>query len=220
MLKLKIKFICLFLFAIPAFAGKEQCDTLSKEIERIQKIQNKHKAFGSTAGNIEKAYDKNLAQLVLLKGLKEIKDDYWRAKGNLKISSVDKGKVAELEKKLEEGIKTSSKLLAMDDLLEASGGKRKPLESNNSKEFLDKVEKDCKGKGSELCLDLKSKKPRYPSMARGFSTSFKIADGNLGKLKEDLREGLPTKDQITDELSLEREIKRDIRKIIFFISCS
>jgi hypothetical protein len=216
MVKFKIKFICLILFALPAFAGKQQCQTLSKEIGRIQTIQNKHKAFGTTVKDIQKSYDQNMAQLILLKGLKEIKDDYWRAKGNLKISSVDKDKVLELQKKLEEGIKTSSKLLAMDDLLEESGGKRKPLENEFSSEFLDKIKKGCKGKGSELCSDLK-KRERYPSMVRGFSTTFKIANGKnpkaLGKLKEDLREGLPSKEKIKDELSLEREISRDIKRL-------
>ncbi|RLA64432.1 MAG: hypothetical protein DRQ88_03705 [Epsilonproteobacteria bacterium] len=218
MIKNKINFICLLLIInSPTFSGEKQCSALTNEIQGIQKKQMKHKAFGTTVAKIEKSYDQNMAQLILLKGLKELKDDFWRAKGKMKISSVDKKKIKELEKKLEDGIKASGKLLAMNDLLKATKKNNNLLNSKNSNAFVKNLKRDCKKQKSELCNDLSSDNAHYASMVRGFSVTYQIAYNgekrHLETLQEELKEDLPTIDKIKDELAIEKEIKRDIKRL-------
>jgi len=215
MVKFKIKFICIILLISgSAFADKRQCAILSTEIQNIQKKQTKFKAYGETVGSLQKSYDENMAKLILLKGLKEIKDDFWRSKGNLKLAEAEKDKLQELEKKLEDGIKASSKLLAMTDLLEAMDGKKPDLGSKDSGHFLKRIKKGCKKRSGELCDDLKRENSRHASMVRGFSTSLKISGEISTKdLEKDFKEDLPTKEQITNELSVERDIQKDIKRL-------
>lgn len=214
MVKYKTTFIYIFiLLSFSAFAGKKQCNSLTGEIQRIQKQQSKHKAFGTSVSKMQKAYDKNMAQLILLKGLKEIKDDFWRAKGEIKISSRDREKVKELEGKLEEGIKASEKLLAMSDLLEVAKNNEDLLNSKDSNEFVKNLKRKCKKRENKLCTDINSENSRFNPMVRGFSTSIKISGSKIGKLNEDFKEGLPTEDKIKNEVDIEKEIGRDIKRL-------
>ena len=95
MAKYKINLIgLLLLFSFPLWGGKKQCASLKSEIKRIQKSQTSHKAFGSTVGELQKSYDENIAQFILLKGLKEMKDNFWRAKGKLQNTNPLSGELA------------------------------------------------------------------------------------------------------------------------------
>lgn len=209
----KLNFIILlFVLSSKAWADKAQCDRYLAKIKEIQQIQLNFSSPEGSVGSLQESYDKQMAQLVILKGIQELKDDYIRNRGSLKeILPAQNLKIDELGDELEKDIASSTKLLSLEDLMDEMDSDKKLKESKNSDEFINRLENDCKGKKSYLCEDFPSMEP----MARGLSVSTKLQkeDKPTSEYRAMLEEDLAPRNDRKNELELTRKAHTDLFKL-------
>lgn len=209
----KINFlILLFILCPKVWADKAQCDRYLGKIREIQKIQNDFSSPEGSVASLQESYDKQMAQLVILKGIKELKDDYIRNRGSLKkILPEQDIKIDELSDELEKDIASSSKLLSLEDLMDEMEADKKLRESENSDLFMDRLESDCKGKNTNLCEDLPSMEP----MARGMSVSMRLQNDSdsIPDYRNLLEEDLAPRKSRKNELEITKKAQGDVLKL-------
>lgn len=207
----KLNFIlCLFVFAPNSWAEKAQCERYLAKIKEIQKIQLDYSSPEGSVASLQESYDKQMAQLVILKGIQELKDDYIRNRGSLKeILPQQDIKIDLLSDELEKDIASSSKLLSLEDLMDEMESNSKLSDLNNSDEFISEIKNDCKDKKTYLCEDLESMGP----MARGLSVSMKLQDKPIPEYRYHLEEDLAPREDRKAELELTKKAQGDLSKL-------
>ncbi|MFI5391856.1 MAG: hypothetical protein ACHQYQ_10890, partial [Bacteriovoracales bacterium] len=203
-----ITFLVIF-FSFETWADKAQCDRYLAKIKDIQQIQNNFSSPDGTVGSLQENYDQQMAKLTILKGIRELKDDYIRNRGSLKAAIPDL-KVDELNYELEKDIESSTKLLSLEDLMDEMEADKKLKNAQTSDDFMKEIEKDCNGKNSTLCQEL----PTVEPMARGFSTSVKIQqDASIPEYRNFLQEDLAPRDDRKKDLDLKIKTQGDVQKL-------
>jgi CRISPR/Cas system-associated protein endoribonuclease Cas2 len=204
--------LILFFFSSEIWAEKAQCDRYLAKIKEIQKIQNDFSSPDGSVASLQETYDKQMAQLVILKGIQELKDDYIRNRGSLREILPEKNfKIDELSDELEKDIASSSKLLSLEDLMDEMEADKKLREAENSDQFINQLKNDCKGKNSNLCEDLDSMEP----MTRGMSVSMKLQNnsGSVGDYRNLLREDLAPRNDRKIELEITKKAQGDVSRL-------
>jgi hypothetical protein len=202
-------FLVIF-FSFETWADKAQCDRYLAKIKDIQQIQNNFSSPDGSVGSLQENYDQQIAKLTILKGIRELKDDYIRNRGSLN-AAIPELKIDELSYELEKDIESSTKLLSLEDLMDEMEADKKLKNAQTSDDFMKEIEKDCKEKNSTLCQDLPSVEP----MARGFSTSVKIQkdSGSIAEYRNFLQEDLAPRDDRKKDLDLKIKTQGDLQKL-------
>lgn len=200
-----------FLFQANLFAEADlKCSELKEKIKSISKKQLESKnSKGETLAEVQKNYDKNKAHLIILKGLKQIRDQYLldlkkiKEPINTKMlkNKSSKKKLEYLKKEqnnIKAGLKSSKKLLATEELL------KRPSKNVPFKKYLKDLESDCKSSKTSLCEGLKNEKNQVhkptKNMIEGFYKAKKLVGAPTPDFYDLLSNGIPGNDKRTEEI--------------------